>query len=148
YPLMRSSHAPPSVAAAPHGPVGHALACSNTRHRTPQTDSIEQVVLRRVSSRRFTGESITLDALSTILERSTRGIPADFPPMNEIYLIVNNVDGLQQGSYYYNSGEQRLELLHAGDVRARAAFLALEQQLAGDAAVAVFFLADLHRWLS
>ena len=41
-----------------------------------------------------------------------------------------------------------MELLQAGDFRAHAAFLALEQQLAGDAAVAVFFLADLHRWLS
>jgi SagB-type dehydrogenase family enzyme len=67
--------------------------------------------------------------------------------MNDIYAIVNNVDGLQQGSYYYNSAEQRLELLEAGDFRDRAAFLALEQQLAGDAAVAVFFLADLNRWL-
>jgi SagB-type dehydrogenase family enzyme len=147
YPLMRAMHEASSLATAPPPPVGHALACSNTLKRIPQTDTIEEVVLRRGSSRRFTGESITIDALSTILERSTCGIPADFPSMNEIYFIVNNVDGLQQGSYFYNAAERRLELLEAGDFRARAAFLALEQQLAGDAAVAVFFLADLKRWL-
>jgi len=148
YPLMRAIHEASSLATAPSPPVEHALARSSTPKHVPHTDAIEQVVLRRGSSRRFTGESIARDALSTILDRATCGIPADFPPMNEIYVIVNNVDGLQQGSYYYNVGDQRLELLQTGDFRARAAFLALEQQLAGDAAVAVFFLADLQRWLS
>jgi SagB-type dehydrogenase family enzyme len=146
YPLMRAMHEASSLTAPPI-PVEYALACSNKLKHIPQNDTIEEVVLRRGSSRRFTGEPITLDALSTILERSTCGIPADFPSMNKICLIVNNVHGLQQGSYFYNTSERRLEILQAGDFRARAAFLALEQQLAGDAAVAVFFLADLHRWL-
>jgi SagB-type dehydrogenase family enzyme len=144
YPLMRAMHDASSVALVEH------VACSNKPKDVPPaqaTDTIEEVVLRRGSSRRFTGEPITLGELSTILERSTCGIPADFPAMNEIYLIVNGVDGLQQGSYFYNAGEQRLEILALGDFRARAAYLALEQQLAGDAAVAVFFLADLERWL-
>jgi SagB-type dehydrogenase family enzyme len=146
YPLMRAMHEASSLATAPWQTEPRASA-SGLREPVSQTDTIEEVVLRRGSSRRFTGQPIALDALSTILERSTCGIPADFPSMNEIYLIVNNVDGLQQGSYFYNTAEHRLELLQAGDFRARAAFLALEQQLAGDAAVAVFFLADLHRWL-
>ena len=110
-------------------------------------DTIEEVVQRRGSSRRFTGGSIRFTELSTILDRATRGIPADFPAMNDIYLIVNSVEGLRQGSYFFHPGQGRLEVLSLGDFRARAAFLALEQQLAGDAAVAVFFLADLRRWL-
>jgi SagB-type dehydrogenase family enzyme len=104
-------------------------------------------VQRRGSSRRFTGGSIRFTELSTILDRATRGIPADFPAMNDIYLIVNSVEGLRQGSYFFHPGQGRLEVLSHGDFRARAAFLALEQQLAGDAAVAIFFLADLERWL-
>jgi SagB-type dehydrogenase family enzyme len=147
YPVMRAMHEASSVPF-----VEHALACSEARAKTSSNKLkhvlLEEVVLRRGSSRRFTGEPITLAALSTILEQSTCGIPADFPPMNEIYLIANGVDGLQQGSYYYNAGEQRLEPLALGDFRDRAAYLALEQQLAGDAAVAVFFLADLNRWLA
>jgi SagB-type dehydrogenase family enzyme len=147
YPLMRAMHEASSLTAPPS--VEHAFASSNKLKHIPQTtDTIEEVVLRRGSSRRFTGEPISLNALSSILERATCGIPADFPPMNEIYLIVNGVDVLSPGSYFYNSAEQRLEILEAGDFRARAAFLALEQQLAGDAAVAVFFLADLNRWLA
>jgi SagB-type dehydrogenase family enzyme len=147
YPLMRAMHEASSLTAP--WPTEPRASASGLRQAVPQrTDTIEEVVLRRGSSRRFTGEPITLDALSTILERATCGIPADFPPMNEIYLIANRVDGLQPGSYFYNFAEQRLEILEAGDFRARAAFLALEQQLAGDASVAVFFLADLNRWLA
>ena len=44
---------------------------------TPQ-DSIESVIVRRGSARRFSHESITLRELSTVLEKATRGIPADF----------------------------------------------------------------------
>jgi SagB-type dehydrogenase family enzyme len=145
YPLMRAMHEASSLVAPPP-PVEHGLV-RRVHGRLSACPTIEEVVLRRGSSRRFTGEPIALDALSTILERATCGIPADFPSMNEIYLIANAVDGLQQGSYFYDAGEQRLEILEAGDFRARAAFLALEQQLAGDAAVAVFFLSDLKLWL-
>jgi SagB-type dehydrogenase family enzyme len=144
YPLMRAMHLASSLTEAPARAV--ETACSNKLKHVPQvTDTIEEVVLRRGSSRRFTGEAISIEALSTILESATCGIPADFPSMNGIYLIVNRVDGLQQGSYFYNRGE--MQILEAGDFRDRAAFLALEQQLAGDAAVAVFFLADLNYWL-
>jgi SagB-type dehydrogenase family enzyme len=115
-------------------------------------DAIEEVVLRRGSSRRFTGGSISFAELSTILDRATRGIPADFlsagaPQLNDIYLIVNAVDGLASGAYFFDVAGQRLKALELGDFRAQAAHLALDQQLAGDAAVAVFFLADLERWL-
>ena len=41
---------------------------------TPQ-DSIESVIVRRGSARRFSHESITLRELSTVLEKATQGIP-------------------------------------------------------------------------
>src|SRR6202030_4820778 len=41
-------------------------------------DPIEQVILRRGSSRRFARTPISLQQLSTILDRATRGVPADF----------------------------------------------------------------------
>ncbi len=150
YPAMRAVHAASSLVAVEEvrAFAQQASPSPNLLPPVTQTDTIEEVVLRRGSSRRFTGDSIGLAALSTILERATCGIPADFPPMNDIYVIANNVDGLHQGSYFYNTGERRLEILEAGDFRAQAAFLALEQQLAGDAAAAVFFLADLGHWLA
>src|SRR5262249_48820717 len=67
--------------------------------------------------------------------------------LNELYLIVNAVEGLDPGAYYYDSVGQVLDLLKAGDFRREAAYLALDQDLPGDASVAVFFLADLQHWL-
>src|SRR5207302_154046 len=69
-------------------------------------DTIEQVISRRGSTRQFSRESITLPQLSTLLERSTRGIPIDFldsagSHLNDLYLIVNNVEGLAAGAYVY-----------------------------------------------
>src|SRR5207244_4260900 len=78
-------------------------------------DTIEEVILRRGSSRRFTGDPIRLIDLATILDRATRGIPADFAPVNDLYLIVNAVDGVQTGGYFCDVARRRLEILQAGD---------------------------------
>lgn len=124
-------------------PVDHA--------KLPQ-DSIEQVISRRGSSRQFSRDPLTLPQLSTILDRSTRGIPTDFldpfgSHLNDIYLIVNSVVGLRAGSYFYRWEERSLELLKAGEFRDKAGYLGLEQQLPADAAVDIFFLADLKKIL-
>src|SRR5262249_40163112 len=81
-----------------------------------------------------------------------RGIPADFldatgSRLNEMYLIVNRVEGLAPGAYYLRRDKPQLELLKEGDFSQRAGYLGLEQQLAADASVDIFFLADLNRIL-
>ncbi len=111
-------------------------------------DTIEQVILRRGSARRFAREPITLAQLATMLERATRGIPADFlepadAHLNELYVIAHAVEGLPAGAYYLHRGQRELECLKAGDFRKEAAYLGLEQDLPGIAAACVFFLADL-----
>src|SRR6185503_7961836 len=98
---------------------------------------------RRGSSRKFERQPISLDQLTTILETSTRGIPADFPAMNDLYLIVNAVDGLASGSYFYHRETGLLECLREGDFRREARYLGLQQDLPGDAAADIFFMADL-----
>ncbi len=119
--------------------------------KVPQ-DSIEQVISRRGSTRQFSRDPLTLAQLSTILDRSTRGIPADFldpfgSHLNDLYLIVNSVVGLRAGTYFYRWEEKSLELLKPGEFRDKAGYLGLEQQLPADAAVDVFFLADLKKIL-
>jgi SagB-type dehydrogenase family enzyme len=111
-------------------------------------DSIDQVISRRGSTRQFSRDPITLSQLSIMLDRATRGIPADFldpfgSHLNNLYLIVNNVVGLPTGSYVYHWDERLLEPLKRGDFRDKAGYLGLEQQIPADAAVDVFFLADL-----
>ena len=113
------------------------------------SDSIEQVIQRRGSTRQFAREAITVAQLATMLERATRPIGRDVLPggafLNDLYLIVHAVEGLKPGAYFYNRGENKLELLKEGDFRQQAGYLGLEQQLPADASVDVFLLADLHK---
>jgi len=139
------SHAIPS-------PKGAITAMAPLEESRIPRDTIEQVISRRGSTRQFARDPITLPQLATLLDRATRGIPADFlnPPgshLNELYLIVNSVFGLPAGAYFYRWEEKQLELLKPGDFRDKAGYLGLEQQIPADAAVDVFFLADLKKIL-
>jgi SagB-type dehydrogenase family enzyme len=109
--------------------------------------SIEEVILRRGSSRRFARQTISLEQLSTALS-SIGGIAADFTQsggrlLNDAYVIVNDVEGLPCGSYVYHPDESALELLREGEFRDEAGDLGLEQALPADASANVFFLTDL-----
>lgn len=111
-----------------------------------------EVILRRGSTRRFRHAPIGFGDLSTILHGPTRGFEADFlsgpdTSLQDIYLIVNEVEGLPSGAYYYSVPQSRIGLLKEGQFRQWAAFLGLEQTLPGDASAVVFFLADLRRVL-
>jgi SagB-type dehydrogenase family enzyme len=108
------------------------------------TDTVEQVILRRGSTRKFERTAITLEQLSTILDTSTRGIWRGVPLLNDLYLIVNAVDGIDPGAYFYRSRDGSLECLKQGVFRSEARHLGLQQDLSGDAAADVFFLADLN----
>jgi len=151
YPELREIHAASSLEPG-DGRLNSLIALQIREFRRPSpnfsvpefpSDTIEQVILRRGSSRRFARKSITLDQLSTILDSSTSGIPADFPALNDLYLIVNAVDGLDPGAYFYNQRDRKLECLKPGEFRSDARYLGLQQDLPGDAAVDVFFLAAL-----
>jgi len=117
-------------------------------------DPIEQVILRRGSSRRFARTPISLAQLSTMLDRATRGIPADFllsnlddptgSQLNQLYLIAHAVEGLESGAYVFHRDGGELECLKRGNFRDQAGYLGLEQQLPAAAAVDIFFLADLR----
>jgi SagB-type dehydrogenase family enzyme len=116
-------------------------------------DTIEQVILRRGSTRTFDkAASLSLAQLSTLFQYATRGLPADFlkpsgEQLNDLYLIVHSVEGLKAGAYFFRRDQNALELLKEGEFRAVAHHLGLEQQLPADACVDIFFLADLKRIL-
>jgi SagB-type dehydrogenase family enzyme len=112
-------------------------------------DLIEEVILRRGSSRKFARKAIKWTTFSTILARATQEIPADFldpvgAPMNDLYILVNAVDGLSPGSYVFHRDKSALECLREGNFRSDAQHLGLNQELPGDASAAVFLLADLR----
>jgi SagB-type dehydrogenase family enzyme len=115
-------------------------------------DTLEDVIQRRGSTRQFTHESIGFKQLSTLLDRSTRGIPTDFlkadqAPINDLYLIVHAVEDLSPGAYAFHQGSRALEPLKEGDFRREAGYLGLGQEIPADCSVDVFFLADLDKTL-
>ena len=163
YPLMREMHAASSLDSAEEvgkwrgqtpmtkfpPPAGPLVSQQPLSDAEMPRDPIEQVILRRGSSRKFANTTITLAQLSTMLDRATRGVPADFldPPgtqLNALYLIVHAVEGLHPGAYVFHRNSSQLECLKEGNFRAEAGYLGLEQELPADAAVDLFFLADLR----
>ena len=117
------------------------------------SETVEQVIQRRGSSRKFVRRPISFAQLSTLLDYATRGIPADFLKtsgklLNDLYLIVHSVEGLPSGAYFFRREKKQLELLKEADFRDRAGYLGLEQELPADASVDFFFLADLPKIVS
>jgi SagB-type dehydrogenase family enzyme len=163
YPLMREIHAASSLDSAEEVqawrvhtlktdfplPTGAIVPLQPMSDAEMPRDPIEQVIQRRGSTRKFARSPVTLAQLSTMLDRATRGVPADFldPPgtqLNDLYLIVHAVDGLPPGAYVFHRGRGVLECLMQGNFRAEAGYLGLQQELPADAAVDIFFLADLR----
>jgi SagB-type dehydrogenase family enzyme len=163
YPLMREMHAASSLHSTEEvarwrgrtalddsppaaGPIVRLQPLSDAE--MPH-DPIEQVILRRGSSRQFARTPISLAQLSTMLDRATRGVPADFldplgSQLNDLYLIVHAVEDLKSGAYVFHRDRGVLEYLKHGNFRDQAGYLGLEQQLPADAAADIFFLADLR----
>lgn len=103
---------------------------------------IERVIRRRGSRRMFTPASISKADLEGIIAHSTHDLACDWGlGLTQVGLIVNAVDGLEPGSY---SAVYGLEQLGLGDMREKAKFLCLEQDLGGDAAATMFLLTDLE----
>jgi SagB-type dehydrogenase family enzyme len=92
YPAMREMHAASSLASPGEardlwgnppplsGPElqGQLFPLACLAQGEAPTDTIEEVIQRRGSSRRFRRAAITYPQLSTMLERATRGVDADF----------------------------------------------------------------------
>jgi SagB-type dehydrogenase family enzyme len=162
YPAIRIMHAASSLespddaaewrGATPEAPLPPATGeifslCPDTAASLPSA-ALEDVIRRRGSTRRFSHQPLSLAQLSNVLVPATQPIPADCLAtpgrrLNDLYLIVNAVDGLPPGAYVFHPQSQVLELLCAGDFRRQAGELALGQELAADASVAVFCLCDL-----
>jgi SagB-type dehydrogenase family enzyme len=163
YPAINVMHAASSLvdqaeAASWHGRMPPPQRAESTGELFPlqplspvdaPLDPIEQVILRRGSSRRFARASVGYAQLSTMLQRATQGFSADFldvrdPMLNDLYLIVNAVDDLPSGAYVFRRDQGDLELLRRGDFRRDAGYLGLMQEIPADASVDIFFMTDLR----
>ncbi|WP_435363093.1 SagB/ThcOx family dehydrogenase [Haloarchaeobius sp. DYHT-AS-18] len=117
---------------------------SETASARPVGNTIE----RRGSLREYSHEPISDRKLATVLDRALRGVPTDCfggdapDSLLDYYVLVHAVEGIPQGAYQYHPDENTLE--RVGDTaRDSATYLALGQEVVGDAAVNVFTMADV-----
>src|SRR5262249_14169418 len=150
-PSVRSGFAAPAWTEPAEGQVCLVTLRPQSVNTLP-ADGIGPVILRRASTRRFALKPISFEELSTVIERSTRGIASDFAPrdvlLNEVYVIATRVEGLSPGAYFYQRDQKGLSLLKEGDFSREGCYLTLEQDLGGDSSATLFYMTDLDRVLS
>ncbi len=122
----------------------------------PVTDVAEQIeiaILRRRSTRQFTGKPLTLPELSDLLAFSYRSDLKQGPDLMprffdtgllETFVVVNKIDGLDPGVYYFAAGFMELLKVRPGDVTREIFHLCLGQELARDAGAVIIHTADLE----
>jgi len=130
------------------GTTGDASSLINLPALDSASLSLGDTILRRGSSRHFTHAAILTSELAAILDASGAPISCDVPPMVHTYLIINAVEGLESGAFYYDQRRHALERLRAGDLRAEAGYLCLEQPLGADCAALIVYMASLEAALS
>lgn len=123
----------------------------------PKTDgqvSLEKSMTLRRSIRSYKNEPVSLQELSQLLwagqgftnERGFRTAPsagATFPI--ELFVMVNNVEGLKKGIYHYQIGEHKLKLIDEREVELDLARASLSQSMISDAGVVIIFTAIFER---
>ena len=142
-----------AVAAASLQPIHPAAAAdavdSIAPAVLPASDALGlgETILRRGSTRIFDRTPIAAEELATIMATSRAPLHTDFPSMVEPYLIVNAVDGIAPGAYYYRRAVGSFELIKSGDFRAAAGYLCLEQPLGADCSALICYMTNLDRTL-
>jgi len=106
--------------------------------------TVEKALLKRRSKRNYSDKPLSLANVSQLVfaaggitsENGRRTAPsAGFQRSMEIYLVVNNVEGLDQGIYHYAVKKHSLEKLKSGNFRRDIISAGDGQALLGDAAV-------------
>jgi SagB-type dehydrogenase family enzyme len=116
---------------------------------------LEATILKRRSTRAYTGEPLSLEELKSLLDFTyqpqhyvEQGLDRspDYFDLNlvETFIVVLSVDGLEEGCYYYAPRAQELRQIRFKNFRQELHFLCLGQDLGRDAAVALFHTADLR----
>jgi SagB-type dehydrogenase family enzyme len=104
-------------------------------------------IIRRRSTRAFSGEGLTRDELAALLQFTYDPSDGAFfaPELLETFLAVHDVQGLDAGCYQYRPAKRELRQIRFTGLREEVQYLALGQELAGKAGAVVFHTADLPR---
>ncbi len=109
---------------------------------------IGPTILHRRSTRVYTGEAFSMEEVVGILDYAYDPIQAEpsyffDASLIETYLVVQNVEGLQEGLYLYDSLGPDIKKLSVGSVSEQTWHFCLGQELARDAAAIIIHVAHL-----
>ncbi|ACK68118.1 nitroreductase [Rippkaea orientalis PCC 8801] len=118
--------------------------------------NLEQTILKRRSTRAYTGANLTLEELNSLLNftyqaQDYEDIGLDADPdyfdlsLIETFIAVSGVNGLEEGCYYYAPKAQELRQIRFKNFRQELHYLCLGQELGRDAAAVIFHTADLEK---
>ncbi len=119
--------------------------------------SLEEALRTRRSIRDYTDKYLSLNAFSKLLFaaqgvtgqdgnlmlRTAPSAGALYPI--EIYVVVNNIAGLEKGIYHYTVPDHGLELMQKGNFRRKIIRCALDQEMAGESDVTFVLTAIFQR---
>ena len=106
--------------------------------------SLCQSLLGRRSSRQFRPAPVPKDTFSALIQALDVIYATDCASCAlELYLIVNQVEGVPAGAYRYDAGRRGLALVRAGNLSEWAMHLSLDQAFCGEAGAVIFFAATL-----
>ncbi|TRU37787.1 MAG: SagB/ThcOx family dehydrogenase [Microcystis aeruginosa Ma_MB_F_20061100_S20] len=117
---------------------------------------LESTMLKRRSTRAYSGASLSLDELRALLHFTYQS--QDYADQNldpnpdyfdldllETFIAVSAVTGLEEGCYYYAPKAQELRQIRFKNFQQELHYLCLGQDLGRDAAAVVFHTADLSK---
>lgn len=128
----------------------------HTLGRLSWHESLLPTILKRRSTRAFSGEPIMKEELNTILDFAYH--PEQFyaegldpSPMYfdlsliETFIAVNDIDGLEEGCYYYSKKGKYLRQVRFKNFREEVYYLCLGQELGYKASAVIFHTCDLSK---
>jgi SagB-type dehydrogenase family enzyme len=119
-----------------------------------EDNRLEQAIVRRRSTRQYTGEDLTFEELKLLLDFTYQpkhyGDQGFDPvpeyahlPLLSTFVAVLGVEGLEPGCYYYAPEAQELRQIRFKNFRKEVFHLCLGQDLGRDSGAVIFHTADL-----
>lgn len=118
-------------------------------------EELETTLFKRRSTRRYSGGSISLEALKLLLDFTYQPhhyLSQGFDPdpdygdrsLVHTFVVACGIEGLDDGCYYYAPRSEELRQVRFKNFRRELHYLCLGQELGRDAAAVVFHTADLE----
>jgi SagB-type dehydrogenase family enzyme len=160
-----------SLSEVPHlflDKVGSNISLPDPELNLLEAPSFYSVLKNRKTCRNFTGESISITKLSTLLFSSfglihgyewneltelgieqagyrTAAASSGSLHVEDAYVLVYNVTNLQPGLYYYHAKDHKLIELHLGDLEEKVMRLNFNQFFSSGLAVGIYIMARFDR---